>query len=233
MTVQLIAPTPYAQFQCYSGTRYTAGSDGIINANVTDVGDLLRGGCSGAIARHSKYTTPGIPLAASATYIVTSVTLSAGSLTIAHQPDVPRQLQALVTTGTGTLTAGGLTMTYTANDGTTQVDTFSFVGLTGANTLTTSKGVERLTSAVLAASAGGTAPGIEIGINAYLAVPLDPGAVDWVITKEMIISLSTTLQIPTDEAISTLTISTGLVSPTTVPDATHWLGFFYNYYMPA
>lgn len=45
-TLRLIAPAPFAQFSCLSGTSYTADSEGRITAASNDVRDLLNGGCN-------------------------------------------------------------------------------------------------------------------------------------------------------------------------------------------
>lgn len=232
-TIKLLAPAPFWQGQTYSGASYTAGSDGIINAASNDVPNLLQAGCNYAIQRHATYITPGGPATASATVTVTSVTIIAGSttsLTIAAQPDMPRQLVALAY---GTMTAGLLTMTYTANDSTTQVDALTIGGTFNPMTVTTTKGVVHLTSAVYSGCSAGTTPGIEIGTNAYIAVPLEPGFVDWSILKESKVTTTGTTWVSTDETVSTSTVSTGLVSPTTAPGSSVWLAFDYVYNMPA
>jgi hypothetical protein len=63
----------------------------------------------------------------SAGVTVASTSLTAGTLTIAAQTDVPRQLAAIIYPGTTSITAGSLVYTYTANDSTAQVDTLSLV----------------------------------------------------------------------------------------------------------
>ena len=235
-TIQLLAPAPFAQFSCSSGNSYTASSLGLISASSIDVKDLLNDGCTYAITRANTYTTPGAPAIANATITVSSATLTAGTLTIGAQPDVPRQLAAIVTAQSGsTLTSAGLTLVYTANDGTTQTDALAF-GLGTVGTVTTSKGVAHLTSATVAAVVGGGTATVQIGTTAYLAVPLEPGFVSWSVFKETKITPTNGtygLSVPADETVSTTTISTGMISPTQAPDGTHWLSFGYTYTMPA
>ena len=236
-TITLIAPAPFAQFTCFSGNTYTASSLGVINASSADVPDLIRDGCVYAIVRAAVYTTPGAPAILGATLTVASATLTAGTLTIGAQPDVMRQLQAVVTAQSGsTLTSAGLTLTYIANDGTTQTDVLTFAAGT-TSTVTTSKGVARLLTPVTVGTVvgGGTAT-IQIGTTAYLAVPLEPGFINWSLYKESKITPTNGtlgLSVPADETISTSTISTGMVSPTQAPDGTHGLSFGYTYTMPA
>lgn len=234
-----IAPTPFWSIQCKSGNSYTANSLGVISALSSDANDLENGGCTFAISRHALYTTPGAPAALNAAVTVSSVAFSNGTLTIAAQPDVPRQLAIIINNpSTSTITAGLLTLTYLANDGTTQTDLISAAGQAGTLTLNTSKGVEHVVTngAIVTGVAGGTSPGIQIGTNNYLAVPLEPGFSSWAVTKETKITPTNGtlgLSVPADETVSTLTTSNGLISPTQAPDGTHGLSFLYGYTMPA
>lgn len=239
-TLTLAAPFPFWTCQCRSGTTYTANSLGVISALSSDCNDLEAGGCTYAILRHNVYNTPGAPAAANSTITVASATLTAGTLTIGAQPDVIRPLAVIAQTQSGsTLTAGLVTMTYTANDSTTQVDALNLAAsgpLAGTLTLSTSKGVERLTSAIVSGVVGGGLATIWIGTSATLAVPLEPGFSSWSITKEIKITPTNGtfgLMVPSDETISTLTTSNGLVALTTAPDGTHQMSVGYVYTMPA
>jgi len=236
-TVRMFAPTGIGGLiQAPSGT-YAVASDGVVTANAADAQFLLGLGFQFAVTDHKLYTTGGAPAASSAAVTVSSTSLTAGSLTIAAQPDTPRQLQAVVFPGATTaITAGNLVLTYTANDGTTQVDTLSLVmatqtaGTAGA-TLTTTKGVERLASAVVSGLVGGTSPGVQIGTNNFLAVPVPPRFVDFAVVAEKKITWATGL--PADEAVPTSFITAGaLVTPTTNPNATLGFSFGYNVTFP-
>ena len=240
--VTLIAPFPFWTAQIgFAGNTYTANSLGVVTAPSNDVADLIKAGCVFGQSKRAQYTTPGSPAAANATITVSSTSMTAGAtqtLTIGAQPDVMRPLAIVAIPQSGsTLTAGLLTMVYAANDGTTQTDALNLApngSQVGNLTLSTSKGVEHLTSAILTGVAGGGNATIQIGTSATLAVPLEPGFVSWAITKETkITSTSSSLFIPSDETVSTLTTSNGLVQPTTAPDAAHWLSFGYTYTMPA
>jgi hypothetical protein len=67
-------------------------------------------------------------VSATAGRIVASVALANGALAIANQPDTARQVDARVDPGAAAITAGTLTVTYAANDGTAaQVDVLSLV----------------------------------------------------------------------------------------------------------
>ena len=57
MTTQLLAPTPFAQFQTL-GASYTADAKGVIaGAAIDDVSDLIRGGCTLLPAYHNLLAT--------------------------------------------------------------------------------------------------------------------------------------------------------------------------------
>ena len=236
-TVRMFAPSGVGGLiQAPNGT-YIVGSDGTTTVNAADVQALQALGFQFAVSQHESYFTAAAA-AASATAVVSSVALSNGTLTIAAQPDVPRQLQAVVFPGTLPITAGVLTMTYTAIDGTTQVDALSMVmgsqaAGTAGGTLQTTKGVEHLTSAVITALAGGAAQnGIEIGTNTYLGLPMPPRYVDMAVTKETKVTMTGGFPIPSDEAVGTVVASSGLISPTVSPDAQHSFIFDYNFVSP-
>lgn len=241
-TVKLFAPPGVGgQIQASNGTYFVA-SDGTVTVNAADVASLVSLGFEFAVTDHRIYAFPGAPVASSATTTVSSTSLTVGSLTIANQPDVPRQLQAVVFPGTSSITSGTLTYVYTANDGTTQTDVFPLTGMASQTagsagaTLATTKGVERLTSATVAGLTGGTSPGVQVGTNNYLGVPVPPRFVDFAVTSEKKASpavSSTGLSVPSDDAVPTLVIAAGaLVTPTTVPDGTHQLSIGYNVTYP-
>jgi hypothetical protein len=198
----------------------------------------MNAGFQWAVTVHRGYNTPGAPATANASVTVASTNLTAGSLTIAAQPDVSRQLAVVVNPGTSTLTAGTVTMTYAANDGTTQTDVLAF-GPTAVNqTLNTTKGVEHLTSAVVGTPTYGSGAGnggIIVGTNATLALPVDPGFVDFAVTKETVVTPTAGtlgLSVPADETIGTVTASGGLVAPTTAPNGSKQFQFDYSYVYP-
>jgi hypothetical protein len=240
-TVKMFAPTGAGGMieTANSGNVFVA-TDGTVSVNPADVKDLMALGYQFALTTHDWYTTPCAPAAASAAVTVASAALSNGSLTIAAQPDVPRQLQAIVNPGTTAISAGNLALSYTANDGAPQVDNFSLVMVAGAAagtikaTFQTSKGVEHLASAVVSGVVGGTTPAIQIGTNALLALPVSPRFQDFAVTKETAIAVAATsgLSTGTDETVGTVTASGGLIAPTTAPDGTHALSFGYNYVSP-
>jgi hypothetical protein len=239
-TVRLFAPTGVGGLIQAPGGNYPVLSDGTVTVNAADVQYLMALGFEYAVIEHRVYTTAGAPVAQSTSQTVGSTSLTVGSLTIAAQPDTPRQLQAIVYPG-GAITAGVLTLTYTANDGTTQVDALSLImasqtaGTAGA-TLATTKGVERIASAVVSGLTGGVSPGIQIGTNNYVAVPVPPRFVDFVVNYEKKISFTAGtlgLSVPSDDTVPTLLNTAGaLITPTTVPNGTNWLSFGYTFVFP-
>lgn len=120
-------------------------------------------------------TLSAAPRAASAGQIVASTALANGTLSIANQPDVPRQLAVRFDTGTSAVTGGNLALTYVANDGQTTVENISAVAPASTLlTVTTSKGAVSVTSAIVTGVAGGASPKIQISDTNSLSVQVDP-----------------------------------------------------------
>ena len=242
MAIKLIAPAGVGGVvQGRSGQNYAVAADGTIsNVNFADAGPLIDSGFLFAVTAHKTYNTPGAPVAASAAATVTSTALTNGSLTVAAQPDVGRQLAVVINSGSLTLSAGALaTLTYTANDGTTQVDALAPAGLaaTSTATLNTTKGVLHLSSAVVSGvpAAAASNAGIQVGTNATIAVPVSPGFVDFTVLKETKITPTTGslgLTVPADETIGTVTSTGAMIAPTQAPDGTHAMSFEYTYVFP-
>lgn len=206
------------------GTIQTSGSgtiivptNGLIVVNSSDVPDLLKIGCTYVNIRVVQTTMP-IPRAATAARVVTSTSLSNGTVAIANQPDCPRVCALAVATGTSAITAGTTAMVYTANDGTTQTDTFSLVAAaSSATTTNTSKGVVHLTSVTTAGLVGGASPGVQVNDTNILSMIVDTGFVNFLALKESVDGA--------DETIGTVTTSAASISPTTAPNGTHNYSF--------
>lgn len=188
-------------------------TDGSVTIDTRDLPDAMRGGFVPVYTQvRSKYYSA--PAAASATGIVNNVTTTNVALTIADQPDVGRQLQIVTAPGSPGITAGNLALTYTANDGTTQVDNFSLIGA-ATTTPKSSKGCLHLTSAVVSGLVGGTSPTIEIGTNGTLSVDVQPNTKDATILKEGLDGVDVAAV-----NVGVLT-SGGLYTPHTAPNGTH------------
>lgn len=197
-------------------------SDGTVTILSSDIFPALALGMTFINLTTSWFETGHAPAAASATVTVANVAVANGALTIAAQPDYPRPLRAVMAPGAAAVTAGTLTMTYTANDGTVVTDVFSLITpLSTTVTVTTSKAVAHLTSATVAAFAGGSSPTIQIGTIAAIGVPLNAGFQDFAVFKENVDGA--------DEAVGTVNAAGGYITPTTAPNASHLYGFGYTY----
>jgi hypothetical protein len=213
MTTQVMVPAngiPQSFEGPFSGVVAT-NSDGSITIDTRDIPYAMSGGFLPAFTRLQNYQTSKAPAAVSASTIVASATPSNTALTIASQPDIARQLQAVYAPGAAA--TGNLAMIYTANDGTTQTDNFSLTGSTTA-TFTTSKGVLHLTSATITGFTGGSSPTIEVGTNATISVPIPPNSLDVTIISEELDGA--------DVGTNTGTLTNkGLYTPHTAPNGTH------------
>ena len=94
-----------------------------------------------------------------------------------------------------------------------------------------------LTSAVVSGvpAAAAANAGIQVGTNATVAVPVDPGFVDFTVLKETKITPTAGtlgLTVPADETIGTVNSTGAMITPTQAPDGTHALSFEYTYVFP-
>ena len=122
----------------------------------------------------------GSPIAADDNRIVTSVDWADGSLTVAAQPDVPRNVTAALTDADNSVT-GLLTITGKDIRGRTITETMQPDGAGGGKTLTGTKIFAKVDSCVISGTAG-AAPGTDviiIGVGDVIGTPndLDSGAV--------------------------------------------------------
>jgi hypothetical protein len=224
-TVTLAGNGTASQVQGLYGT-YQAASDGTFVVDTRDAPTLI--GLGMGYLRYASDCTnfQQAPVIATVGQIVASTALSNGALTIAHQPDVPRQVAVEVGPGTTAITAGSVTVTYLANDGTTVTDVVSCI--TGASTgftKYTSKGVVHVSTASVANIAGGASPFVRLNTTTTLCVIVDPNATDITFTKENTDG--------GDETIGTAsTVTLGGIAPTTAPNSTHTYSFWYTYFAP-
>lgn len=116
----------------------------------------------------------GAPIAADDNRVVTIVDWADGSLTIAAQPDVPRNVTVALTDADNSVT-GLLTITGKDIRGRTVVETMQPDGAGGGKTLTGTKIFASITSAVISGTAG-AAPGTDqliIGVGNVIGTPMD------------------------------------------------------------
>lgn len=111
-------------------------------------------------------------------YVVADVLIANGTLTIAAQPDTPRNLTVTVTDGDVSITAGTVTITGTSPTGLTQTDVLTLPTLT----LTTTNVYASVTSVVVASLAGnGAGDNIKVGIGGTCQVKTGAGILKSVI----------------------------------------------------
>jgi hypothetical protein len=226
MTVKVLAVSgvaPSGSFQGPNTGSVSAGADGTFTIDPRDMAFALGAGYVPARTdfRLHSITTPA---AASSGLLFASAALTNGTKAIAADVDVMRQIAVVVIPNSPGITAGTLTLTYDANDGTiAQVDVLPLATPFNTNlSLFASKGSSRMRSQVIAGLTGGGTPGIFIGTTAALAVPIPPGAQDAAIVSEFL-----------DAAIVSVAnagalTSAGIYTPHTVPNATHNFAVTYN-----
>jgi hypothetical protein len=226
LVIGAVGVTPVGAFQGpFSGT-VQAGADGTFAIDPRDQNDALKAGYIPVRRNVWAYQpAPSAVAAAAVGQIVASAALANGNLTIANQPDVMRAIKIRVDPGTAAITAGTLSVTYTANDGTTQTDVISLV--TALSTVITpflSKGALVLQTPVVAGLVGGSSPKVQLDTTAALAVPIPPQSVDVTVLNE---SHDTSV----NATLGTIT-NAGLWTPNTAPNATHTFGVTYSTISP-
>lgn len=155
--------------------RKVVGTTGVISVKGIDAPSFVQAGAKFIQAKQVQGASIIAPRAASAGRLVASVALANGTLSIANQPDVPRQGILVIDPGTSAISAGNVAITYVANDGTTVVDNKTTV--TPASTIasqTTSKGIVSLTSVIVTALAGGASPKVQLNDSNSLSMTVPP-----------------------------------------------------------
>lgn len=165
------------------------------------------------------------PIAATAGRIVASTALANGTLTIANQPDIPRQAVVVVDPGTSALTAGVLALAYLGNDGVNRTESISLAGPgTTIMSTTTSRGVQTVTSAIVTAVVGGASPKVQINDTNALALVVDPNFTAFNLNRQYGNGVATTG--------GTVGSTAAVFTPTLTPNGTHTFGFNYSYQAP-
>lgn len=225
-TVQLAGVTVSGTVNGLYGS-YAQAADGTYTVDTRDAPSMLQAGMAYLRACTRNYSPVTVPGAAAAGQLIASAALSTGALAVANQPDVIRQGSLVIGNGTAPVSAGSVSVGYYGNDGVLGTDTFSCTGLTGAISITTalSRGVAHIATAFVSGITGGTSPYVRLDTTAYLACPVDPGAIDFAELKENNAAGN----------VSTGTVSTvslGCISPTSAPNGTLTYGFLYTYKAP-
>jgi len=215
------------------GTIYPGGSAARIpvpaNGRVTVTADivvpLIVAGAKYVGSNARSQAILGAPRAASAGRIVASTALANGTLSIANQPDVPRQLSVRFDTGTSAVTGGNLALRYVGNDGVDTTENISAVAPASTLlTVTTSKGVVSVTSAIVTGVAGGASPKIQVNDTNSLSVQVDPSFTGVVFNQTFADSVA--------EGQSAVASSAASWTPSTTPNGTHTYGASYSYSAP-
>lgn len=228
MTTMKVVPigAVVGTFQGPNSGSVNMNSDNTLSIDVRDLPYAMEAGYMPAYYDTRWYDPRFAPLAASAAVFVASGALSDGAQTIAAQPDVGRQVQAVVLPGTTAISAGTWALVYNATDGTTQTDTQSLVTAASTNlTLTSSKGAMHIVSSTIAALAGGASPTMQVGSNAVLAVPIPLNAADATLLKEA--------SDGTDQATVGVLTTAGLWTPHVAPNGTHVPSIGFTFVAPA
>ena len=222
--VQLNASSIGGVLQTQFSGNVAVPANGLITVDTRDAPALLSRGAS-YVNVITRWTSIGAARAGSAGRVVASTSLGNGTLSIANQPDFPRQLAVRADPGTLAISAGNVALTYVGNDGVTRTDNISLI--TGASTIVstlTSRGVMTLTSAVVTALAGGASPAIQINDTNSLGLAVDAGFVGFSVIKEV--------DDATNVTIGTVASTAASIVPSTTPNGTHTYGFGYSYTMP-
>lgn len=204
---------------------YQAASDGSFTVDTRDAPPLLTRGFAYVKQTTRSTTLPLAPGAATIANIVTSGALSNGSVSVAAQPDVLRPVNFEWGTGTLAITAGTATITYLGNDGISGSDVIPLaIALSTSSTVGLSRGVDSITSIVIAGLAGGVSPWRRMSTTAALSVPVDPNPADFAVIREY--DAGATI------AVGALATAIGSITPTTAPNATVTYSFVYSYLSP-
>ena len=205
---------------------YQAASDGTWTVDTRDAPALLTQGFAYVNHLSKAFTLPLAPAAATVATIVASGALSNGSVTVAANPDTMRQVTFEVGTGTAAITGGTATVTYIGNDGQSGSDVFP-LNCTASTSVTQylSRGVQTISAVTIAGLVGGTSPWRRMSTTTAVSVPVDPGAVDFTVTREY--DAGATIAVG-----ALVAASLGTITPTTPPNATVTYSFDYNYVAP-
>lgn len=206
--------------------NYAPQTDGTYSVDTRDAPILLGRGMNYVLQQGESYAAPVAPAAATVAAIVSSGTLSNGTVAVTAQPDVMRQVNVEVGTGTTAITAGNIAVTYVGNDGQTGTDNMSAVcALSSSTTNALSRGVSTISSIVVSGLTGGTSPWIRLSTTATISCPVNGRAVDFTVNREY--DAGATVAVGT---VSATTLAS--IAPTNAPNGTRTYSFVYTYTGP-
>lgn len=221
MTTQMKVVSGVSQIVGRSGAVYVPDASALISVQPGDVGPIIDSGNGFPAFVNNRSYSAGAALAANAGLVFASAALSNGVKAIAAQPDVPRPLLYTIVPGISAITAGTLAIIYYGNDGVLHTEVVSLVTpLSTTKTYTTLFGVAVLVSQTVAGLVGGTSPTMAGASTAALALPMSPNGQPLSVYREATDG--------TANAVSTYSASSGIITPTTVPNASHTYDWRYT-----
>lgn len=151
----------------------------LLNVSGSVIGEWLEGMADAAALKQSNdggSVSPcvlGQPVLADNDRIVTTVDWADGTLSIAAQPDCPRNITIALTDADNSVT-GTITVTGKDAQGRTVVETMSPLGTGAGKTLTGTKIFASVTSVVISGSAGATTDDeVIVGVGVKIGLPMD------------------------------------------------------------
>ncbi len=215
----LVISTNYGRADLvYSGSAWL--SVGVLptsatTTTATDVAETRTG--------HVRYNAP---IAAELVSVVNAVTPTNVALTLAAQPDYPRNLQVrVVIDTTHAITAGNLAIVGKDASGKTITENVSLITASSV-TLQTTHAFSHVTSATVSAIAitgGAGSTTVGIGVGKVFGLPANGALTSstFAVYKENLDNA--------DEVVGTVDATNGTIAATTDPNATHNFDFFYSY----
>lgn len=160
------------------------------------------------------------PKTADTTSVVATVNLTNTTLTLATQPDYPRNVVITIVDTTPSITVGTVTVTGTLADGSTaQTEVFNCAA--GAGTYTGAKAFAKITSIVTTsfATLGGAGDEtIAVGVGTKLGLSF----------RGTLVSVFKACVDNADETVGTVSTTYGTIIPTSVPNGTRVYDFYYT-----
>lgn len=194
--------------------RKVVPANGVITVKGIDAGAYIHAGAKYINQTTISQSQPIAPRAASAGRLVASTSLANGTLSIANQPDVPRQAILVEDPGAAAVTAGNAAITYVANDGTTVTDNISLVTPTSTiKSTSTSKGVVSLTSVIVTALAGGSTPLIQLNDSNSISMLVPPYSSSFTLRRAFVDGVV--------NGTTAVASSAASYTPSTTPNGTH------------
>jgi hypothetical protein len=194
--------------------RKVVGATGVVTVKGIDAPSYLQAGAKLLNARVFNQALPVAPRAASAGRLVASTSFANGTLSIANQPDVPRQGILVVDPGTTAISDGNVAVRYVGNDGVDTTDNISPVTpLSTIRSVTTSKGIVSLTSVIATGLAGGASPKIQLNDSNSLSMSVPPSLSSFAMVRGYADGVV--------DGTTAVASSAASYTPSTTPNGTH------------